>query len=53
MFIHRPEYYDREDDTKKGMAEVMLAKHRNGPTGDFKVAWMSKYAKFASMAHTP
>jgi replicative DNA helicase len=29
---------------------VIVAKHRNGPTGDFKVAFISKYAKFASLA---
>jgi replicative DNA helicase len=56
MFLYREEYYDRGEDadvSNKGIAEVIIAKHRNGPTGDFKVAWMSKYAKFASMAHTP
>src|SRR6185436_15194356 len=36
VFIHRPEYYDREDETKRGMAEIMLAKNRNGPTGDIQ-----------------
>jgi replicative DNA helicase len=56
MFLYREEYYERGEDadvSNKGIAEVIIAKHRNGPTGDFKVAWMSKYAKFASMAHTP
>ena len=49
------QYYDRdmEDDSKKGVAEVIISKHRNGPTGDFKVAWMSRYAKFASLSHQP
>jgi replicative DNA helicase len=53
MFLYREEYYDRDetDDSNKGVAEVIIAKHRNGPTGDFKVAWISKYAKFASLAH--
>ncbi len=55
MFLYREEYYDREmeDDTKKGVAEVIIAKHRNGPTGSFNVAWMSRYAKFASLSHQP
>jgi len=53
MFLYREEYYDRDetDDSNKGVAEVIIAKHRNGPTGDFKVAFISKYAKFASLAH--
>ena len=42
-----------EDDSKKGVAEVIIAKHRNGPTGAFNVAWMSRYAKFASLSQQP
>jgi replicative DNA helicase len=51
MFLYREEYYDRDetDDSNKGIAEVIVAKHRNGPTGDFKVAFISRYAKFASL----
>ena len=37
IFIHRPEYYDREDESKRGLAEIMLAKNRNGPTGDVEL----------------
>ena len=53
MFLYREEYYERDetDDSNKGVAEVIVAKHRNGPTGDFKVAFISKFAKFASLAH--
>jgi replicative DNA helicase len=52
MFLYREEYYDRDEteDSNKGIAEIIVAKHRNGPTGDFKVAFISKYAKFASLA---
>ena len=49
MFIHRPEYYDREDETKKGVAEVMLAKHRNGPTGDIHLRFNREYTRFDSL----
>jgi replicative DNA helicase len=51
MFLYREEYYDRDDadDTKKGVAEVIVAKHRNGPIGNFDVAFISRYAKFASL----
>jgi replicative DNA helicase len=53
MFLYREEYYDRDDadDAKKGVAEVIVAKHRNGPVGAFDVAFISKYAKFATLAH--
>jgi replicative DNA helicase len=51
MFLYRDEYYERDeaDDSKKGIAEVIVAKHRNGPTGAFNVAFISRYAKFASL----
>ena len=49
MFIHRPEYYDREDEAKKGMAEVMLAKHRNGPTGDIHLRLNREYTRFDNL----
>jgi replicative DNA helicase len=55
MFLYREEYYDRDDadDTKKGVAEVIVAKHRNGPIGNFDVAFISRYAKFASLQQQP
>ncbi len=46
VFIHRPEYYDREDDTKKGLADIMLAKNRNGPTGDVQLRFSREYTRF-------
>jgi replicative DNA helicase len=51
MFLYREEYYDRDDadDSKKGIAEVIVSKHRNGPIGSFNVAFISRYAKFASL----
>jgi replicative DNA helicase len=48
VFIHRPEYYDREDETKRGIAEIMLAKHRNGPTGDVTLAFHRELTRFDS-----
>jgi replicative DNA helicase len=36
-FIHRPEYYDRNNDEVAGIADFMIAKQRNGPTGDVRV----------------
>src|ERR1044071_6718408 len=51
MFLYREEDYERSDaaDTKKGVAEVIIAKHRTGPIGNFNVAFISRYAKFASL----
>ncbi|MEG1659284.1 MAG: replicative DNA helicase [Bacteroides sp.] len=49
-FIHRPEYYkifqdDRGNDLR-GMAEIIIAKHRNGATGDVLLRFKGEYAKF-------
>ena len=49
MFIHRPEYYDREDESKRGLAELMLAKHRNGPTGDIHLRFNREYTRFDNL----
>jgi replicative DNA helicase len=49
FFIYRDEYYNDETDAQ-GIAEVHLAKHRNGPTGTEKLAWLNRYAKFADLA---
>lgn len=46
IFIHRPEYYDREDESKRGIAEVMLSKNRNGPTGDVTLRFTREYTRF-------
>ncbi len=51
IFIHRPEYYDREDESKRGLAEVMLAKNRNGPTGDVQLKFTREYTRFDSFSN--
>jgi replicative DNA helicase len=48
-FIYRDEYYN-EDSPDQGLAEVILAKHRNGPTGNEKLSFLKRYAKFADLA---
>ncbi|MGH3924670.1 MAG: LAGLIDADG family homing endonuclease, partial [Pseudonocardiaceae bacterium] len=48
MFIHRDPL--SEDMQAKGTAEVIVAKHRNGPTGTVRLAFMNQYTKFASLA---
>ena len=49
MFIYRDEYYN-EDSDQQGMAEVALAKHRNGPTDTIKLSFLKRYAKFSDLA---
>jgi replicative DNA helicase len=49
MFIYRDEYYIEESD-QQGLAEVILAKHRNGPTDAVKLSFLKRYAKFADLA---
>ncbi len=49
LLIYRDDYYE-PDSESKGIAEVNVAKHRNGPTDRVKLAFMGTYAKFASLA---
>ena len=58
MFIHREEYYcdSREEATEKGVAgqaDVIVAKQRNGPTGDVKLAWLDKHTRFENLSQRP
>jgi replicative DNA helicase len=48
-FIHREEYYDRENEDIKGQAEIIIAKQRNGPTGTVKLAYLSDYTRFENL----
>jgi replicative DNA helicase len=48
-FIHREEYYDRENPDVKGQAEIIIAKQRNGPTGTVKMAYLSDYTRFENL----
>jgi replicative DNA helicase len=49
LFIYRDEEYN-EDSPDQGLAEIILAKHRNGPTGTEKLSFLKRYAKFADLA---
>jgi replicative DNA helicase len=49
-FIHREEYYDRENDDIKGQADIIIAKQRNGPTGSIKLAYLADYTRFENLA---
>jgi replicative DNA helicase len=52
LFIYRDEYYNPETTDQQGLAEVQLAKHRNGPTGMVKLSFLKRFAKFADLAAT-
>ncbi len=49
LFIYRDEVYNEESE-KKGTSEIIIAKHRNGPTGMIELAFVGKYTKFANLA---
>ncbi len=53
LFIHRPEKYgfleDEEGNSLKGLAEIILAKHRNGPIGDVMLRFRDEFAKFTDI----
>ena len=48
-FVYRDEYYNEESD-QQGLAELIVAKHRNGPTDAVKLSFLKRYAKFADLA---
>ena len=51
-FIYRDEVYNKsEDNTEKGLAEIIIAKQRNGPTGIVKLAFLEKFTSFENLAH--
>jgi replicative DNA helicase len=49
MFVYRDEVYNQES-SDRGAAEILVAKHRNGPTGVVQLAFVANYARFANMA---
>jgi replicative DNA helicase len=50
-FIHREEYYDRENEDLKGKAEIIIAKQRNGPTGVVNLAYLADFTRFENLQH--
>ncbi|GAH61443.1 unnamed protein product, partial [marine sediment metagenome] len=49
VFIYREEYYKPKTE-KKGIAEVIISKQRNGPTGKVELTFIKEYAKFENLA---
>ena len=52
VFLYREEYYKPKTD-RKGIAEVIISKQRNGPTGQIDLAFVKEYAKFENLARIP
>lgn len=50
LFIHREEYYN-EDTDRRGIADVIIAKHRNGPTGTVELAFQNELTRFDNLIH--
>jgi len=48
MFIYRDDYYDKESENKN-IAEILIRKHRNGPTGDIQLFFKQEYMKFGTI----
>jgi replicative DNA helicase len=53
VFVYRPEFYGqekfRDGSPAEGVAEIIVSKHRNGPTGDLKLTFIKDYARFENM----
>jgi replicative DNA helicase len=49
MFIYRPDQYEK-DTEKQNVAEIIIAKHRNGPTGSVELVFINHLAKFVDAA---
>ncbi|MBU4047546.1 replicative DNA helicase [bacterium] len=52
VFLYREEYYKTKTE-KKGIAEIIISKQRNGPTGQIDLAFIKEYAKFENLARIP
>jgi replicative DNA helicase len=48
-FIHREEYYNRDDPEVQGKAEIIIAKQRNGPTGSIELAFRADFTRFENL----
>jgi replicative DNA helicase len=50
MFIYREEYYLKEESERPGEADIIVAKHRNGPVGDLVLTFRNEFPKFMNYA---
>ena len=49
MFIYRDDYYQKEESDNPGVAEIIVAKQRNGPVGKIELSFVGRYAKFLDL----
>lgn len=49
MFLYRDEYYNKEESEKPNIGELIIAKHRNGPTGTVELVFKKEYTKFLNL----
>ncbi len=50
LMMYRDEYYNKESQDNKGLAEVIIGKQRNGPTGTVRLAFLGEYTRFENLA---
>jgi len=51
VFVYREEYYKKAESERPGEADLIIAKHRNGPVGKVELAFISRHPKFADLQH--
>lgn len=51
IFVYRDKYYIKEPSTEPDIAEIIIAKQRNGPTGTIKAAFVGRYTRFDGLTH--
>ena len=49
VFIYRDDYYNKENSPDKGLAEIIIGKHRGGPTGSCKLKFFGEYTRFDNL----